>query len=69
MTPLTTLSVDEGLVNPSAGMLGPARTDDPRQDVMHMPVIQCDIREGRTPEQKQAMAAAITAALLRIRAV
>ncbi len=28
-----------------------------------MPVIQCDIREGRTPAQKQAMAAAITAAV------
>lgn len=28
-----------------------------------MPVIQCDIREGRTPEQKEAMAAAITAAV------
>ena len=25
-----------------------------------VPVIQCDIREGRTPEQKQAMAEAIT---------
>lgn len=25
-----------------------------------MPVIQCDIREGRSPEQKQAMAEAIT---------
>ncbi len=25
-----------------------------------MPIIQCDIREGRTEEQKQAMAQAIT---------
>jgi 4-oxalocrotonate tautomerase family enzyme len=25
-----------------------------------VPVIQCDIREGRSPEQKQAMAEAIT---------
>lgn len=28
-----------------------------------MPVIQCDIREGRTAEQKQAMAQAITRAV------
>ena len=28
-----------------------------------MPVIQCDIREGRTPAQKQAMAEAITRAV------
>lgn len=28
-----------------------------------MPVIQCDIREGRSPEQKQAMAEAITRAV------
>jgi len=28
-----------------------------------MPVIQCDIREGRTPEQKEAMAQAITKAV------
>lgn len=28
-----------------------------------MPVIQCDIREGRSPEQKQAMARAITHAV------
>jgi len=28
-----------------------------------MPVIQCDIRQGRTPEQKQAMAEAITRAV------
>ena len=28
-----------------------------------MPVIQCDIREGRTTEQKQAMAEAITRAV------
>ena len=28
-----------------------------------MPVIQCDIREGRTEEQKQAMAQAITKAV------
>ena len=28
-----------------------------------VPVIQCDIREGRTPEQKQAMAEAITRAV------
>lgn len=28
-----------------------------------MPVIQCDIREGRTAEQKQAMAKAITRAV------
>jgi 4-oxalocrotonate tautomerase family enzyme len=28
-----------------------------------VPVIQCDIREGRTPEQKQAMAEAITQAV------
>ena len=25
-----------------------------------MPIIQCDIREGRTPEQKRALAEAIT---------
>lgn len=30
-----------------------------------MPVIQCDIREGRTAEQKQAMARAITEAVHR----
>jgi len=30
-----------------------------------MPVIQCDIREGRTAEQKQAMAQAITEAVHR----
>ncbi len=28
-----------------------------------MPVIQCDIREGRSAEQKQAMAQAITRAV------
>ncbi|MCJ7558555.1 MAG: tautomerase family protein [Gammaproteobacteria bacterium] len=28
-----------------------------------MPVIQCDIREGRSASQKQAMAAAITKAV------
>jgi 4-oxalocrotonate tautomerase family enzyme len=28
-----------------------------------VPVIQCDIREGRSPEQKQAMAEAITRAV------
>lgn len=28
-----------------------------------MPIIQCDIREGRTADQKQAMAAAITKAV------
>ena len=28
-----------------------------------MPVIQCDIRAGRSPEQKQAMAEAITRAV------
>ncbi len=28
-----------------------------------MPVIQCDIREGRSSEQKQAMAQAITRAV------
>jgi 4-oxalocrotonate tautomerase family enzyme len=28
-----------------------------------MPVIQCDIRQGRTAEQKQAMAEAITQAV------
>ncbi|KPK59198.1 MAG: hypothetical protein AMJ59_12120 [Gammaproteobacteria bacterium SG8_31] len=28
-----------------------------------MPVIQCDIRQGRTAEQKQAMAEAITRAV------
>lgn len=28
-----------------------------------MPVIQCDIREGRSTEQKQAMARAITRAV------
>jgi 4-oxalocrotonate tautomerase family enzyme len=28
-----------------------------------MPIIQCDIREGRTEEQKRAMAAAITKAV------
>jgi 4-oxalocrotonate tautomerase family enzyme len=28
-----------------------------------MPVIQCDIREGRSPEQKAAMADAITRAV------
>lgn len=28
-----------------------------------MPVIQCDIREGRSPEQKEAMAQAITQAV------
>jgi len=27
---------------------------------MSMPLIQCDIREGRTPEQKEAMAREIT---------
>lgn len=29
-----------------------------------MPIIQCDIREGRTAEQKQAMAEAITQAVM-----
>jgi 4-oxalocrotonate tautomerase family enzyme len=28
-----------------------------------MPIIQCDIREGRTEEQKQALAQAITRAV------
>jgi 4-oxalocrotonate tautomerase family enzyme len=28
-----------------------------------MPIIQCDIREGRTADQKKAMAAAITKAV------
>ena len=28
-----------------------------------MPIIQCDIREGRTDEQKRALAAAITKAV------
>ena len=28
-----------------------------------MPIIQCDIREGRTEEQKRALAAAITRAV------
>lgn len=28
-----------------------------------MPIIQCDIREGRTDEQKRALAAAITRAV------
>ncbi|MFQ5521346.1 MAG: 4-oxalocrotonate tautomerase family protein [Candidatus Methylomirabilia bacterium] len=30
-----------------------------------MPIIQCDIREGRTPEQKHALAEAITEAVMR----
>jgi 4-oxalocrotonate tautomerase family enzyme len=28
-----------------------------------MPIIQCDIREGRSPEQKRALAEAITRAV------
>src|SRR5262249_52703386 len=30
------------------------------QEASDMPIIQCDIREGRTPEQKRALAEAIT---------
>jgi 4-oxalocrotonate tautomerase family enzyme len=30
---------------------------------MMMPIIQCDIREGRTEEQKRALAAAVTRAV------
>lgn len=30
-----------------------------------MPIIQCDIREGRTPEQKHALVQAITDAVMK----
>jgi len=41
---------------PPAGTLPRADTEE----VLDMPIIQCDIREGRTPEQKRALAEAIT---------